>query len=207
MAEFTHIINCFQHISGSCGALHSPFGGAPQQRRPLTPQTHPNRRHTHPPKRLAHPRSFIPPLSTLTSRATHANPHLPEALASEPSAIWVYISQSQDSSPHMARKPNTQNRALLMHLSGQPALKVRFAARNGCEWVNREQPRLCWLSARSRSWVALRKMLLQFSELVLLHWNAVSATPLLRPSLRSLFYVSLPFPTTAAPLKTRKEVV
>jgi len=30
--------------------------------------------HTHPPKRLAHPRSPIPPLSTLTSRATHAHP-------------------------------------------------------------------------------------------------------------------------------------
>ena len=29
--------------------------------------------HTHPPKRLAHPRSPIPPFSTLTSRATHAN--------------------------------------------------------------------------------------------------------------------------------------
>ena len=49
-------------------------GGAPQQRGPVTPQTQtrPNRlhTHTHPPKRLAHPRSPIPPLSTLTSRAT-----------------------------------------------------------------------------------------------------------------------------------------
>jgi hypothetical protein len=51
-----HIINCFQHIPGSCGALHSPYGGAPQQRRPLTPQhaligftptpTHPSAVHT-----------------------------------------------------------------------------------------------------------------------------------------------------------------
>ena len=30
--------------------------------------------------------------------------------------------------PQMARKPNTQNRAPLMFLSGQPALKVRLAA-------------------------------------------------------------------------------
>ena len=48
-----HIMNCFQHITGSCGALHSPCGGAPQQRAP------------------------IPPLSTLTSRATHTHPTSP----------------------------------------------------------------------------------------------------------------------------------
>ena len=91
-----HIINCFQHISGSCGALHSPCGGAPQQRGPLTPQTQtrPNRlhTHTHPPKRLAHPRSPIPPLSTLTSRATHAHPTSPRSTGF--CAIWGCISSS-----------------------------------------------------------------------------------------------------------------
>ena len=38
----------------------------------------------------------------------------------------------------MTRKPNTQNRAPLMCLSGQPALKVRLAAsskRDGNEWA------------------------------------------------------------------------
>ena len=47
--------------------------------------------HTHPPKRLAHPRSPIPPLSTLTSRATHAQdtrtPLHPAALASVPYGV------------------------------------------------------------------------------------------------------------------------
>ena len=44
-------------------------------------QTRPNRlhTHTHPPKRLAHPRSPMPPLSTLTSRATHAHPTSPRS--------------------------------------------------------------------------------------------------------------------------------
>ena len=41
-------MNCFQHISGSCGALHSPFGGAPQQRGPLTPQHALSASHPHP---------------------------------------------------------------------------------------------------------------------------------------------------------------
>ena len=38
----------------------------------------------------------------------------------------------------MTRKPNTQNRAPLMCLSGQPALKARLAAsikRDGNEWA------------------------------------------------------------------------
>ena len=89
-------MNCFQHIPESCGALHSPCGGAPQQRGPLTPQTQtrPNRlhTHTHPPKRLAHPRSPIPPLSTLTSRATHAHPTSPRSTGF--CAIWDCISSS-----------------------------------------------------------------------------------------------------------------
>jgi len=48
-------------------------------------------------------------------------------------------------------------------------------------WTLLQQPRLSWLSARARSQVALRKILVQFSELVfLLHWNVKSAPPLLR---------------------------
>ena len=96
-----HIVNCFQHIPGSCGALHNPCGGAPQQRGPLTPQTEtrPNRlnTHTHPPERLAHPRSPIPPLSTLTSRATHAHPTSPRSTGF--CAIWGCVSSSSSSSP------------------------------------------------------------------------------------------------------------
>ena len=89
-------MNCFQHIPESCGALHNPCGGAPQQRGPLTPKTltRPNRlhTHTHPPKRLAHPRSPIPPLSTLTSRATHAHPTSPRSTGF--CAIWGCTSSS-----------------------------------------------------------------------------------------------------------------
>ena len=76
--------------------MHNPCGGAPQQRGPLTPQTQtrPNRlhTHTHPPKRLAHPRSPIPPLSTLTSRATHAHPTSPCSTGF--CAIWDCINSS-----------------------------------------------------------------------------------------------------------------
>ena len=61
---------------------------------PLTPQTQtrPNRlhTHTHPAKCLAHPRSPIPPLSTLTSRATHAHPNSPRSTGF--CAIWDCIS-------------------------------------------------------------------------------------------------------------------
>ena len=66
---------------------------------PLTPQTQtrPNRlhTHTHPPKRLAHQRSPIPPLSTLTSRATHAHPTSPRSTGF--CAIWDCISSSSSS--------------------------------------------------------------------------------------------------------------
>ena len=57
-------------------------------------QTRPNRlhTHTHPPKRLAHPRSPIPPLSALTSRATHAHPTSPRSTGF--GAIWDCISSS-----------------------------------------------------------------------------------------------------------------
>ena len=46
----------------------------------------------HPPKRLAHPRSPIPPLSALTSRATHAHPTSPRSTGF--CAIWGCISSS-----------------------------------------------------------------------------------------------------------------
>ena len=78
---------------------HSPCGEAPQQRGSLTPQTQtrPNRlhTHTHPLMRLAHPRSPIPPLSTLTSRATHAHPTSPRSIGF--CAIWDCISSSSSS--------------------------------------------------------------------------------------------------------------
>ena len=50
------------------------------------------------------------------------------------------VKSSQDLSPQMTRKPNTQNRAPLMCLSGQPARKVRLVASgkqdgNECAWV------------------------------------------------------------------------
>jgi len=46
--------------------------------------------------------------------------------------------KSSEDEPQMTRKPNTQNRAPLMHLSSQPALKVRLAAsskRDENEWM------------------------------------------------------------------------
>ena len=52
-------------------------------------------RRLHPPKRLAHPRSPIPPLSTLTSRATHAHPTSPRSTGF--CAIWDCISSSSSS--------------------------------------------------------------------------------------------------------------
>jgi len=60
-------------------------------------QTRPNRLHTytHPPKRLAHPRSPMPPLSALTSRATHAHPTSPRSTGF--CAIWNCISSSSSS--------------------------------------------------------------------------------------------------------------
>ena len=100
-------MNCFQHIAESCGSLHKPCGGAPQQRGPLTPQTQtrPNRlhTHTHPPKRLAHPRSPMPPLSTLTSRATHANPTSPRSTGF--CAIWDCCISSSSSSKAASHAP------------------------------------------------------------------------------------------------------
>jgi len=73
--------------------------------------------HTHPPKRLAHPRLPIPPLSTLTSRATHAHPTTlhPAALASVPYGIVLVrvrvfpvpkecVSFAADESPYIFQK-------------------------------------------------------------------------------------------------------
>jgi len=52
-----------------------------------------------------------------------------------------------------------------------------------------QQPRLCVLSTSAMSRVTLRKMPVEFSELVfLLHWNVKSLPPLLRPSPRSLLF-------------------
>jgi len=91
--------------------LHSPCGGAPQQRGPLTPQTQtrPNRlhTHTHPPKPLAHPRPPIPPLSALTSRATHAHPTSPRSTGF--CAIWGCISSSSSSSKRSKTRGRDHN--------------------------------------------------------------------------------------------------
>ena len=66
--------------------LTQPLRGSTTTKRASDSTTRPNRPHihTHSPKRLAHPRSPMPPLSTLTARATHAHPLLPAALASVP---------------------------------------------------------------------------------------------------------------------------
>ena len=98
--------------------------------------------------------------------------------------------------PQMTHKPNTQNRAPLMCLSGQPAFKVRLAAsskRDGKEWawVVNVAPTAAavWAERTARSGVMLRKILVKFFELVfLLHWNVKSAPLLLRSSPRSLLY-------------------
>jgi len=104
----------------------------------------------------------------------------------------------------------TEEQSALVRLSGQPARKVRLAAsskrdRNEWAWVvNAAQTAAAvWaerLSARARSRVAaLRNMLEQFSELVLLHWNVKSAPPLLISSPQSpLFEWVQPFPTPGA---------
>jgi len=55
--------------------------------------TRPNRLHTH-----NHPRSPIPPLATLTSRATHAHPTSPRSTGF--SAIWDCTSSSSSSINH-----------------------------------------------------------------------------------------------------------
>jgi len=125
-------MNCFQHTPESRGALHSPCGGAPQQRGPLTPQTQtrPNRlhTHTHPPKRLAHPRSPIPPLSILTSRATHAHPTSSRSTGF--CAIWGCISSS--SSPVGARGWRRARGRRLRGWRGHRANDVNHAPGKDC---------------------------------------------------------------------------
>ena len=66
-------------------SCYSRSSRSPWRHHELFP-TRPNRlhTHTHSPRRLSHPRSPMPPLSTLTARATHARPLLPAALASVP---------------------------------------------------------------------------------------------------------------------------
>ena len=61
--------------------------------------------HTHPPNRLAHPRSPIPPLSTLTSRATHAHPTSPRRTRF--CAIWDCASSSSGDTPNTCVPPQT----------------------------------------------------------------------------------------------------
>ena len=77
-------------------------------------QTRPNRLHTHThlPKRLAHPRSPIPPLSTLTSRATHAHPTSPRSTGF--CAIWDCISSSSLAACSHSRRAR---RAIKKHLA------------------------------------------------------------------------------------------
>ena len=88
----TGVMRCIaQHLRGSTTTKRASDS---------TNTTRPNRLHihtppTHPPKRLAHPRSPIPPLSTLTSRATHAHPTLPRSTGF--CAIWGCISSSSSS--------------------------------------------------------------------------------------------------------------
>ena len=74
--------------------IAQPLRGNTTTKRASETQTRPNRlhTHTHPPKRLAHPRSPIAPLSTLTSRATHAHPTSPRSTGF--CAIWDCICSS-----------------------------------------------------------------------------------------------------------------
>ena len=98
-SQVKHVINCFQHIPESHGALHIPCGGAPQQRSPLTPQhaligftptpTHPSAAPCTP--ALAH----TSPLDTERKRSARA-PTSPRSTGL--CAIWDCISSSSSSS-------------------------------------------------------------------------------------------------------------
>ena len=76
----------FPTSTGVMRCLAQPLQGYTTIKRASDPTTRPYwlHTHTHLPRRLAHPRSPIPPLSTLTARATHARPLHPAALASVP---------------------------------------------------------------------------------------------------------------------------
>ena len=131
----------FQHIPESCGALHSPCGGAPQQRGPLTPQTQtrPNRlhTHTHSPTQapctpaLAHTSSLDTDL-TRNTRAPHFTPQ-----------HWL--------------RTRTRTNTIPYGTEASAACAI---------WDCISSSSLCGLSARARSRMTLRKKLAQFSELV-----------------------------------------
>ena len=148
-------MNCSQQIPEPCGALHSPCGEAPQQRRPLTPQ------HaligftptpTHPLKRLAHPRSHIPPLSTLTARATHARPLLPAALASVPYR-FVLVRVRVRSAMRRGAWKCIELELIQSHMAQKPVLRGEVGARALRDrLVSREE---VWASAGVRdAWVS-----------------------------------------------------
>ena len=85
----------------------------------------PNRLHTHThprsaSKRLAHPRSPIPPLSALTSRATHAHPTSPRSTGF--CAIWDCISSSSMGRAHHGALSATYRRAIMNHGVPTPPL-------------------------------------------------------------------------------------
>jgi len=104
---------------------------------------------------------------------------------------------SEVKTPQMTLKPNTQNRALLMCISGQPALKVRHAAsskRDGNEWawvVNVASTAAAVWAERTcevAGGAAQNCPCSSLSSFFLLHWNVKSAPPLLRSSPRSLLW-------------------
>ena len=79
----------FPTNTGIMRCFAQPLRGITTTKEASDSKTCPNRlhTHTHPPRRLAHPRSPMPPLLTLTARATHALPLHPAALASVPHGI------------------------------------------------------------------------------------------------------------------------
>ena len=77
--------------------LAQPLRGSTTTKRASDSTTRPNRlhNHTHSPRGLAHPRSPMPPLSTLTARATHALPLHPAALASAHMGMGLCLFESE----------------------------------------------------------------------------------------------------------------
>ena len=101
--------------------------------------------HTHPPKRLVHPRSPIPPLSTLTSRATHAHPTSPRSTGF--CAIWNCISSSSSS-----QWCSREQQFLCQKVMGGRQQKRWWKTRKTGEWETRARRR------RRRRQVERRKM-------------------------------------------------
>ena len=119
----------------------SGFTGKRSQRGPLTPQTQtrPNRlhTHTHPPKRLTHPRSPIPPLSTLTSRATHAHPTSPRSTGF--CAIWDCTSSSSLAEARKGpRQAATSSRSVGERQTHEPPLPLRASPPRRL-WLQRDE--------------------------------------------------------------------